>query len=250
MMFKSLYDQDVDVIFGFIYANYSYFHDFDASFCHLSDKSLWFFPTALQMAQWKNLTCIFEPNLWLAILMMFIINGVAWWFVGKFSDDDRIFSELNGNLLPMRVSFLFVLGRKRERSDEFNDVILCIMNSLYILLQGSVKSPEKSNLRLIFFLWLFSCLMIFTAHQCQLISILTNPLYDKQMETLIDLFDSKSEFGFYLVILDAYINETDDWRSQYIVKKHTPCNLTPECLNRTAFKRDFAVVKNIRQVSK
>lgn len=172
LMFKALFNKEIDVIFGFTYGNSSYTFDFDPSFCHLTDKSVWFFPTALQMAQWKNLTSIFEGKLWLVIFLMFIINGLSWWIV----------------------------GRKREADEEFNDVVLCMMSSLYVLLQGSVKPPKRSNLRIIFFMWLISCLLIFTAHQCQLISILTNPLYDKQMETLEDLLRSRFEFGFYPTI--------------------------------------------------
>lgn len=219
MMFKELFDKKIDLIFGFTYGNYSYTFDFDPSFCHLADKSVWFFPTALQIAQWKNLTAIFEPLLWIIIFVMIIINGTAWWIV----------------------------GRNRENSNEFNKLTLCLMQSFYVLLQGSVIPPKKVNVRLTFGIWSISCLLIFTAHQCQLISILTNPLYNKQMETLEDLLHSKSEFGFYPTILDAYVN-TSNWINKAIYTQYETCPLTAECLNRTAFKRDFAVVKNIRQV--
>lgn len=78
MMYKALKERETDIIFGFTYGNSSYSKDFDASFCHLGDASIWFFPTAPQMAQWKNLTNIFEKNLWLVIFLMLLVNGIAW----------------------------------------------------------------------------------------------------------------------------------------------------------------------------
>lgn len=219
MMFKELIDHKIDIIFGFFLGNSSYKYVFDQSFCHLTDIAVWFFPTALQMAQWKNLTAIFEGKLWLMIFLMIVINGSAWWIV----------------------------GRKREKEDEFNDLTICVMHSLYALLQGSVKGPKRGNVRLMFAIWGVCGLLIFTAHQCQLISILTNPLFDKQIETLPELFKTKSEFGFYPIVLDAYM-EDKNWINDIILTKYIPCTLTAECLNRTAFKRDFAVVKNSRQV--
>lgn len=218
-MYKTLFEHRTDLIFGFIYANASFTMDFDTSFCYLEDQSLWYYPIALPISQWKNLSAIFERNLWIAIFFMLLINSVAWWFIGK----------------------------KREKINEYNDIILCMMQSLYILLQGSVRAPEKGNLRLMFSLWLMSCLLLYTAHQSQLISILTNPLYDKQMKTLDDLFESKMEFGFFPNIAESYEN-SNNTKDQKILKEYKQCPLTVECVNRTAFKRDFAVVKSKRQV--
>lgn len=78
MMLKELEDRNVDLIFGFMYANSSYSDYFDSSFIYLQDTSSWFFPTAPQMAQWKSLTNIFEKNVWLLILFTLIGNGIAW----------------------------------------------------------------------------------------------------------------------------------------------------------------------------
>lgn len=78
MMFKELKDRNVDLIYGYMFANSSYLEDFDGSFTHLQDTSNWFFPTAPQMAQWKSLTNIFEKNVWLVILFTLFGNGIAW----------------------------------------------------------------------------------------------------------------------------------------------------------------------------
>lgn len=219
-MYKDLLDRKIDLIYGFTYGNSSYIFDFDTSYCYLDDRSVWIVPIALQMAQWKNLTAIFEWKLWLAILIMLIVNGVSWWFI----------------------------GRKRETSDEFNDLIMCLMLSLYSLLQGSVKSPTRGNLRIVFFLWLISCLLIFTAHQCQLISILTNPLYDKQITTLEEIMDSDLKFGFFPSLAEPYSDSSEEIHKK-IVRDYVECPVTVECVNRTAFQRDFAVGKNSRQVT-
>lgn len=66
------------------------------------------------------------------------------------------------------------------------------------------------------------------------------------MTTLEELVDSKIEFGFYPTINEAYKDPYPLYKQ--ILKRYQPCPLTPECLNRTAFTRRYAVVKNRRQV--
>lgn len=219
LMYKALYEKEIDLIFGFTYGNSSYTFDFDPSFCHLVDKTVWFFPTALQIPQWKNMIAIFEKKLWIVIIVVLVLNGISWW----------------------------ALARNREEVADFRDFNLCLMKSMCMMFQGSVRPPKKWSLRINFFIWAVSCVLIFTAYQCQLVSILTHPLYEKQMETLEDLLTSGNEFGFYPTVEDAYLND-NNWISKVIMKKHITCPLTEKCLNRTAFKRNFAVVKNVRQV--
>lgn len=78
MMYKDLLDYKTDMIFGFTYGNASYSKELDASFAHLHDSSVWFFPSAIEMPHWKNLTNIFDEVLWFAIFSMMLITALAW----------------------------------------------------------------------------------------------------------------------------------------------------------------------------
>lgn len=66
------------------------------------------------------------------------------------------------------------------------------------------------------------------------------------MTNLEELIASGSEFGFYPTIEEAYKENSST--NNAILKRYQPCPLSAECLNRTAFQRDYAVVKNRRQV--
>lgn len=53
--------------------------------------------------------------------------------------------------------------------------------------------------------------------------------------------------GFFYSLLQLY-NNSNIRTYDLIYNKFTPCPLTEECVNRTAFHKDFAVIKNKRQV--
>lgn len=191
---------------------------FDNTVSHIDTTAVWFVPAALPIAHWKNLTVIFEAKVWLAIFLIFNINGFMWW----------------------------VTGRNKERINEFKDLALAIMASFHVLLQGSVKNPKSGLLRMLLMTWSFSCLLLFTAHQCQLTGILTSPLYEHQISNLEELVTSKLQYGFYQVLLDLY-SDKNNWVHQKVLENYVACSLDRTCINRTAYQRDFAVVKNKRE---
>lgn len=226
-LFKNLF-------LGMSYGNASMINDFDGSYVYVIEFLTWWVPTALPISQWKSLTAIFQWDLWLTIFLAFLTNAFIWW----------------------------ILGRKMEKSIFFKDFILCIMSSLYSLLQGSVKSPSNWNLRLVFIFWMMSCVLLFTAHQSSLVriqglfyrgvlriislqvSILTTPVYEHQISTLKEIV-TELEFGFFDAGLPAFLDE-DNWMHKIIRTKYYSCPLSIYCLNRTAFSRNFAHYRNKR----
>lgn len=218
MTFKSLHDKEVDIIFGMIIGNETMEEHFDTTVSHIDTAAVWFVPTALQIAQWKNLTVIFDGIVWSSIFFVLILNAFAWWLIGK----------------------------KRETSASYNELSLCLMGSFYILLQGSFTVPHAWKLRFVVLIWSMSSLLIFTAHQCQLTGIITSPLYEHQISNLKELVESDLDYGFYPILKDLY-TDPNNWVHKKILNNFKPCSLTTECMNRTAFKRDFALIKNKRQ---
>lgn len=54
--------------------------------------------------------------------------------------------------------------------------------------------------------------------------------------------------GFFNSLVPLFLQEKSEY-SRKILKKYTPCSLIDdECLNRAAFKKDFAVLKNKKQM--
>lgn len=218
MTYKSLQEKSVDIIFGMMIGNRTMSKHFDVTYPHIDTTAVWFVPVALPIAQWKNLTVIFDGIVWTAILLVVLSNGFAW----------------------------YLLGRKKETA--FNELSLCLMGAFYILLQGSVLTPRTWKLRSVVIIWSLSSLLLFTAHQCQLTGILTSPLYDHQISNLKEMVSSHLDYGFYPILKSLY-KESKNPTHKKLLKYYKPCPLTTECMNRTAFKRDFATIKNKREAS-
>lgn len=216
-MFGSLYNKECDLTLGMQFGNASHVVDFDGGFVHLTDISVWWAPIALPIAQWKSITTIFSGYVWLAILIVLIVNGISFW----------------------------ITGHKRESTSSYNDIVLCMMVSLYSLLQGSVESPNTWILRSIFIIWYMSCLLLFTAYQSQLVSILTSPLYDHQINSLEEVVNSSLGYGMFVGAALAFDDPTN-WVHTKIMKNYFQCPLSNFCFNRTAYQRDFVTLRNLR----
>lgn len=216
MMFKSLFNNETDIITGMTFGNASHVIDFDGSYVYLMDCAVWWVPSAQPLPNWKNLTTIFEGSVWFAMFAIIFLNGFVWW----------------------------LLGRNKETIELYNDLILCLMNSLYSLLQGSIQAPKKLKLRIVFICWLITCVLLFTAHQSSLVSNLTSPIFEHQMSTVEELVKSDLSFGFYPGAANAF--EENNWIFREILKRYQPCPLSLECMNRTAYDRNFAFLRNQR----
>lgn len=220
MSYKALFTQEVDIIFGMMIGNDTMSKYFDVTVPHIDTTAVWFVPVALPIAQWKNLTVIFDKIVWAAILMFMLANAATW----------------------------YILGKNRERSPSFTEISLCLMGSFLTLLQGGVDTPRHWNLRFLVVVWSMASLLLNTAHQCQLTGILTSPLYEHQISNVKEMVDSNLEFGFYPVLKSLYKDSTSAAHKKLLLK-YKPCPLTVECMNRTAFKRNFATIKNKREAS-
>lgn len=217
LMYKDLYNKKADVMFGFTYGNSTYNSDFDQSFSHLLDPSVWWVPIASQTPPWKNILAIYDQTLWIIILSTTLIIGFIWWIAGK----------------------------NNEVIKRYNDLIFSILESFYALLQGSVESPLFFINRLLFLIWIIASLLLCSAYQCKLVSFLTKPIHENQISNLQQLVESKLQIGFYPTVAQGF-NESHNWVHEQILNSYIPCPLTNECINRTAYKRDFATFKNQR----
>lgn len=220
MSYRMLFTKEVDIIFGMMIGNDTMSKYFDVTVPHIDTTAVWFVPVALPIAQWKNLTVIFDKIVWGAILMIMLANGVTW----------------------------YILGRNREKSPSFTEISLCLMGSFLTLLQGGVETPKHWNLRFLVVIWSMASLLLNTAHQCQLTGILTSPLYEHQISNVKEMVDSNLNYGFYPILKSLYEDSTN-LAHKKLLHNYKPCPLTVECMNRTAFNRDFATVKNKREAS-
>lgn len=160
--FKPLGLRKVDVAYGHMWVNMGYIEDFDITYPLFADNSRWFVPTALPAKQWKSLFVIFEFNLWGAIIIVYVVNSLSWWIIGKLSQD----------------------------MEELQDIGVCFLYSLYALCTGSFDQPSKFVMKILVMNWTIGGFLIAIMYQSQLLTILTSPLYEHQISTLQDLADA------------------------------------------------------------
>lgn len=216
-MYKMIIYNEADLMFGGTYASSHYLNDFDNFMCHGIYKGFWWVPVAQEIPKWQNFLKLFNIKVWFSIFASIFINGILFWIIN-----------------------LFVFSKTR------NALIFYLLKSLSILLQISVQFPKNKHLKTVFFIWSFGSLLIFTAYQSQLISVLTNPIFEKQIETMQDILDAKLKYGFHDSVVPFYNMSISVERE--ILTNYVYCDLGIDCMNRTAFMRDFATMKNSKQI--
>lgn len=212
MMYKSLYDQEALMAVNGFYWNSSMYWEFDFMFINLIAKGYWWAPAARTLPVWQNLTKIFNIKLWVVIFACLVFNGFFRW----------------------------VLEKRNE------GILYCIFSSMCAMILIPIKYPKERALKLQLHVWIACGLIISTIYISQMINILTKPLYERQISTMDEVFENKLKFGFHPLYYHVYDPKVD--KERYIRNNWVQCSGYNECVNRTAFRRDFAVMKNDRQI--
>lgn len=165
---KLIAEGGCDVAYGHLVPNSSNLNDLDTTYYYFQDTNSWHVPSAVPGKQWKAMILIFEPNLWITIGIILVINTLTWWFFGKFSNDTK----------------------------EFNFFVWCALHSWYSLLLGSVKLPLTLKLRFLVIIWTFFSLILATLYQSQLVSMLLKPVYEHQISNSEELLNSSLKIWF------------------------------------------------------
>lgn len=220
-MLKDLFERKADVLYGGAFGNAKFVMDFDYTVCYSIHNMNWWVPTAEEMPKWKNLARLFNCWVWVAIFVTTLLQGILFNIISLF----------------------------QHQVNHHQDYIIYFFTSLRILLQMSVATvPATRVFKFQFIIWFFTSLLIYTAYQSQLISVLTTPIFEKQISSVDDIFTSGIQYGFYDNIATVFNSNVSAVENK-IVRNFVSCTLGVECVNRTAFKRDFALIKNSKQIN-
>lgn len=217
-MYKEIADRKVDTMFGMIPFGTPPQFQFECSFIYVTESLTWWVPTANELPRWMSLMKLFQPRALNLILLTFPVNGLLWW----------------------------LFGRTKETSSSYRIWYRSILASWSVLLQITHAPPKFAVTRILYLFFTIFSLLLYTAHQSVLVSTLTKPHHEPQIKTVEELLESKLKFGFFPLIAESY-NDSSNWVHRKISSNFIACPITEECMNRTAFKRDFAVAKNRRQ---
>lgn len=219
-MFGDLYEGKVDLMMGMVVAQSGWFgKEFEGTHMHGLEASHFYVPSAAVVDGWKNFTQVFSATVWTTLLISAVVTSIAAYFASK-SSEDKAVSE---------------------------DIQNCIFTTLRMCFSPK-STPTANHLRFIFTLWCASFLLINTAYQSQLISTLLKPAHEHQIDSVEEVvYASNLKLGGFEGLVDFFNAAADDVYKD-IKKKWINCTLSETCLNRTAKKRDFAVMKTVKTV--
>lgn len=215
-MFKLLQEKKVDLVLGL--ATYDInATEFETLEQAVFEYVVWLVPTASEYPLWINLLNIFKIDVWVYLACAILVNTFAFWTYGR------------------KIEILTY----RKLSE-------CFVQCCEIFLQRNTNKPPKIIvMRIIFAFWSMFCIIVYTAHQSQLVSILTKPQFKPQVSNLNELLASDLNFGFYPYAKTLF--QTNNKKDKYIIDHAEMCPIDDTCVNRTAFTRKFATLKNRRQ---
>lgn len=219
-MYKLMWEMKAEIMIGMILANESYADDFDDTFPHTEVDLTFSVPTPLIVEGWKNFIIIFKAELWYSF-------GVA--------------------MLSCILTF-WLIGNNQENSEGFNKFGNCTFKVWCVIFSSFSTQPKNSLIRFIYMVWTIYSFLMTCTYSSVLISYLTSPTYEKEIATIKDMVNSNLKYGGLYVIRYIF-NEPDNPTYLTLYKQFINCPLAMECTNRTAFKRDFGVIKNARQVA-
>lgn len=212
-LYTYLLTRKADLFFGLAPSEFNEF--FDMSLPSLMEETPWWVPAARPEPAWKNLKRIYQNSLWISILTTLGLTTFLWCLIGK---------------------------------KEYKQRFICFLICWSVLLQTAAKLPKSLAMKILFISWVLFSLVLCISYQSQLISILTNPFYEHQISNVQELLESKLLYGFFPRVIQSFFNDPKDPIQKRIADNFITCPLTEECVNRTAFQRNFAVVKSLRHV--
>ena len=130
----------------FITSIYIYiYHCCPHTYPHFSKDITWYVPVH-QIPRWQGLVRVFHPLMWLLVTIAFLLGSLTF----------LLFDKCHANINPNATEFLMDI----------------LQTHLAI---GIIRRFASKPANLFFLLWLFYCLLIYTAYTSELIGFLGNP---------------------------------------------------------------------------
>lgn len=220
-VFNMLYNYEADFVIGNVKLNLSFTDEFDTTLPHLKETVTWHAPVALEVPPWQNLIIVFEYRLWILILFTFQATVFVWWAFGYLTNDEYWKQFMN-----------------------------CFLNAWCSILLGTIKQPSNLKLRILLMSWVIGTIFLNMMYNTMFTSILTNPSYERQISTELEILQSRIQYGFDNLMKGEF-NYPEDKIKWKIYNNHITClqENFMSCMNRTLYNRDFILAKTKKIVS-
>jgi len=214
-LYEEVSSKQSDIGFGAVPQSYPAIGPRDHTVGYFQETIKWFGPLPKPIPHWKGLVILFTPLMWLLVLIVYLIASIIFWSLAN------------------------VHRSVKEHVSYRNPVVF--LHTLSLLLGHAVfVRPHSWYLRLFFVVWVYYCLLINTAYQSSLISVLTHPPPEPPVDTVEKLLHSQMPYG-YITPVKLWYSGTDDATSKEILQKGIECPALDYCLKRIISTQDFAV---------
>lgn len=204
-MMKTLLDEEADIGLGALATLYYRHWYFDTSVTYLQESITWCVPHAMPEPKWKCLLIIYHKITWLSLYISYLVVSLT-------------ISIINGK-------------KKRVKT----------MQEVFSIMLGIAlpKLTKSTPVRIILMVWMLICLILNALYHSSLISFLTSPNYEPQIETLDDMIEANYKFG---VVPPSFLFMKNE-NSTINQLELESCENVKLCLDRTAYQRDYVVGK-------
>jgi hypothetical protein len=175
-----------------------------------------FGPNPKPVPHWKGLVILFTPLMWLIVLIVYLIVSIIFWSLAN-------------------------VHRSVNEHVSYKNPVVCFLLTFSIILGEAVfVRPHSWYLRLFFVVWVYYCLLINTAYQSSLISVLSQPRFEPSVDTVEKLLHSQMPYG-YVAPAKIWFSRDEGSTSKTILRNGIECRSLDECLKRIISTQDFAV---------
>jgi hypothetical protein len=188
----------------------------DYTIGYVRETVKWFGPIPKPVPHWKGFVIHFTPLMWLLVLVVYLIASIIFWSLAN-------------------------IHRSVNEHVSYKNPVLCFLQTFSVVLGEAVfVRPQTWFLRSFFVVWVYYCLLINTAYQSSLISVLTRPRFEPPVDTVEKLLHSQMPYG-YITLVKHWYDESEDAASKTILANGIECPSLDHCLKRIISTQDFAV---------
>ncbi|KAF5305466.1 hypothetical protein FQA39_LY01557 [Lamprigera yunnana] len=178
----------------------------------LTADMVWVLPLPLLMSPLKALSTIYSSDVWILVVITFLIVSLCWWFISTFCKRQRTFSQL---------------------TDAVTKVTSITFNNL------AGPEPTTAPLKCLLITYLLYIINMQTACTCNLIRIFTSPPYEDGLNTLEDLTNSNMPIYTTTALIKNYKDDlkfgnelSAKLKSQFVSVK----SLKPKLIEASIFR--------------
>ncbi|KAG4072604.1 hypothetical protein HA402_004693 [Bradysia odoriphaga] len=202
-------DDQCDFIFGGIFPDNDVHEDFGHTSSYFEDTYTWYIYFAPLRPRWKGLIEIFQSETWLLLIGTLFIAALSW----------------------------FVFGKAMAETNSHKKLVLCVMNSLAVILGiSSNNRPDYTPLRIFFILLALYGLNVTTIYTSKLITVFTEPAHEQQITTIQEILKARIPIGGQEEYADWFMNENP--LDQIISEKYNNSDNFLATLENMALVRD------------